>query len=216
MASTVSLSIKLIRIGAGLLVIALASIGLTLWVTWQLEGGAAAVNEAGRMRMQTWRLNSAVAAQLPASEVQALVSQGCEAGVRLVYAYPSDQPAYAAVGALAGAGACGMLFLVGAALQPPWVASAASGALLVNLSLVIAGLAAWSKIPVAARPSYNTPIINVGASLPGASPETMATSTCVLAFAAGSAGMKVWPRPPGISLPCSSSASTAMCPALTR
>ncbi len=35
---------------------ALASIGLTLWVTWQLEGGAAAVNEAGRMRMQTWRL----------------------------------------------------------------------------------------------------------------------------------------------------------------
>ncbi|MDP3325494.1 MAG: type IV pili methyl-accepting chemotaxis transducer N-terminal domain-containing protein, partial [Hydrogenophaga sp.] len=49
--------------------------GLTLWVTWQLEGGAAAVNEAGRMRMQTWRLNSAVAAQLPASEVQALVAQ---------------------------------------------------------------------------------------------------------------------------------------------
>ncbi|MDO9149484.1 MAG: type IV pili methyl-accepting chemotaxis transducer N-terminal domain-containing protein [Hydrogenophaga sp.] len=75
MPSTVSLSIKLIRIGASLLVIALASIGLTLWVTWQLEGGAAAVNEAGRMRMQTWRLNSAVAAQLPASEVQALVSQ---------------------------------------------------------------------------------------------------------------------------------------------
>jgi two-component system, NarL family, nitrate/nitrite sensor histidine kinase NarX len=34
---------------------ALSSIGLTLWVTWQLEGGAAAVNEAGRMRMQTWR-----------------------------------------------------------------------------------------------------------------------------------------------------------------
>ncbi|MDP3325016.1 MAG: type IV pili methyl-accepting chemotaxis transducer N-terminal domain-containing protein, partial [Hydrogenophaga sp.] len=57
MPSTVSLSIKLIRIGASLLVIALASIGLTLWVTWQLEGGAAAVNEAGRMRMQTWRLN---------------------------------------------------------------------------------------------------------------------------------------------------------------
>src|SRR3990167_10721897 len=56
MASTVSLSIKLIRIGAGLLVIALASIGLTLWVTWQLEGGAAAVNEAGRMRMRSYQL----------------------------------------------------------------------------------------------------------------------------------------------------------------
>jgi two-component system nitrate/nitrite sensor histidine kinase NarX len=53
---TASLSTKLIRIGASLLVVALASISLTLWVTWQLEGGAAAVNEAGRMRMQTWRL----------------------------------------------------------------------------------------------------------------------------------------------------------------
>ena len=51
-----SLSTKLGAIGAVLLMMALASIGLTLWVTWQLEGGAAAVNEAGRMRMQTWRL----------------------------------------------------------------------------------------------------------------------------------------------------------------
>ncbi|MBH9552054.1 type IV pili methyl-accepting chemotaxis transducer N-terminal domain-containing protein [Inhella sp. 4Y17] len=43
-------------IGVSLLVMALVSIGLTLWVSWQLEGGAAAVNEAGRLRMQTWRL----------------------------------------------------------------------------------------------------------------------------------------------------------------
>ncbi|WP_457389735.1 efflux RND transporter permease subunit [Roseateles sp. P5_E1] len=50
---------------------------------------------------------------------------------------------------------------------------------LLNLSLVIAGLAAWSRIPVAALPSYNTPIINVGASLPGASPETMASSVAL-------------------------------------
>ena len=75
MASTASLSIKLVRIGAALLVLALASIGLTLWVTWQLEGGAAAVNEAGRMRMQAWRLTSAVQAQRPSAEVQALVEQ---------------------------------------------------------------------------------------------------------------------------------------------
>ena len=53
-----SLSVKLIRIGAALLVVALVSIGLTLWVTWQLEGGAASVNEAGRMRMQVWRMAS--------------------------------------------------------------------------------------------------------------------------------------------------------------
>ena len=51
-----TLSSKLSAIGGALLLMALASIGLTLWVTWQLEGGAAAVNEAGRLRMQTWQL----------------------------------------------------------------------------------------------------------------------------------------------------------------
>ena len=56
-----SLSTKLGAIGGVLLLMALASIGLTLWVTWQLEGGAAAVNEAGRMRMQTWRLAQTLA-----------------------------------------------------------------------------------------------------------------------------------------------------------
>jgi hydrophobic/amphiphilic exporter-1 (mainly G- bacteria), HAE1 family len=50
---------------------------------------------------------------------------------------------------------------------------------LLNLSLVIAGLAAWSRIPVAALPSYDTPVINVSASLPGASPETMASSVAL-------------------------------------
>ncbi|MBY4598657.1 type IV pili methyl-accepting chemotaxis transducer N-terminal domain-containing protein [Ottowia caeni] len=75
MRRTASLSTKLIRIGAGLLIVALASIGLTLWVTWQLEGGAAAVNEAGRMRMQTWRLSSAVQAKLPPDQVAALVGE---------------------------------------------------------------------------------------------------------------------------------------------
>ena len=61
-----SLSAKLGVIGGSLLVMAFASIGLTLWVTWQLEGGAAAVNEAGRMRMQTWRLAQALAGGQPA------------------------------------------------------------------------------------------------------------------------------------------------------
>ncbi len=57
-----TLATKLGAIGGVLLLMALASIGLTLWVTWQLEGGAAAVNEAGRMRMQTWRLAQTLAA----------------------------------------------------------------------------------------------------------------------------------------------------------
>jgi two-component system, NarL family, nitrate/nitrite sensor histidine kinase NarX len=58
-----ALSTKLVSIGAVLLIVAMAAICLTLWVTWQLEGGAAAVNEAGRMRMQTWRLASTAQAQ---------------------------------------------------------------------------------------------------------------------------------------------------------
>jgi len=74
MQHTTTLSRKLIRTGTGLLLIALASIGWTLWVTWQLEGGAAAVNEAGRMRMQTWRLASTVQAGKSADEVQTLVN----------------------------------------------------------------------------------------------------------------------------------------------
>jgi two-component system, NarL family, nitrate/nitrite sensor histidine kinase NarX len=51
---------KLGAIGSVLLLLALTSIGLTLWVSWQLEGGAAAVNEAGRLRMQTWRMAHAL------------------------------------------------------------------------------------------------------------------------------------------------------------
>lgn len=72
---TNSLSNRLIRIGATLLLVGLASIGLTLWVTWQLDGGAAAVNEAGRMRMQTWRLASSVQAHANPAEVAQLVAQ---------------------------------------------------------------------------------------------------------------------------------------------
>ncbi len=56
MRKSLTLTAKLALIGSTFLALALASIGLTLWVTWQLEGGAAAVNEAGRMRMQTWRM----------------------------------------------------------------------------------------------------------------------------------------------------------------
>ena len=51
-----ALAFRLVATGIGFLVVALASIVLTLWVTWQLEGGAAAVNEAGRMRMMSYRL----------------------------------------------------------------------------------------------------------------------------------------------------------------
>ncbi|MCV4785340.1 type IV pili methyl-accepting chemotaxis transducer N-terminal domain-containing protein, partial [Escherichia coli] len=48
------------------LVLALGSTGLTLWVSWQLEGGAAAVNEAGRLRMMSYRLALALPHASPA------------------------------------------------------------------------------------------------------------------------------------------------------
>jgi two-component system nitrate/nitrite sensor histidine kinase NarX len=69
-----TLTTKLSVIGSALLLVALASIGLTLWVSWQLEGGAAAVNEAGRMRMQSWRLAQALDSG-DAVRVEALVIQ---------------------------------------------------------------------------------------------------------------------------------------------
>lgn len=65
MKNTASLSTRLMRIGAALLLTALVSIGLTVWVTWKLGGGAAALNEAGRMRMQVWRMTSSVQSGLP-------------------------------------------------------------------------------------------------------------------------------------------------------
>jgi len=50
---------------------------------------------------------------------------------------------------------------------------------LLNLTIVVAGILAYRYIPIAALPSYNTPVISVNANLPGASPETMATSVAL-------------------------------------
>ena len=47
---------------------------------------------------------------------------------------------------------------------------------LLSASAVLAGVLAYGSIPIAALPSYDTPTISVSASLPGASPETMASS----------------------------------------
>ncbi|MFO1327916.1 MAG: efflux RND transporter permease subunit [Rubrivivax sp.] len=50
---------------------------------------------------------------------------------------------------------------------------------LLNLAIVLAGVIGYRSIPVAALPSYDTPVINVSANLPGASPETMAVSVAL-------------------------------------
>jgi len=50
------LGTKLVLVAAGFLLVALVAIGLTLLVSWNLEGGAAAVNQTGRERMRAYRI----------------------------------------------------------------------------------------------------------------------------------------------------------------
>ena len=50
------LSIKIVGALLLMLVLALSAIGCTLFLSWQLEGSSAAINETGRLRMQTYRL----------------------------------------------------------------------------------------------------------------------------------------------------------------
>jgi two-component system nitrate/nitrite sensor histidine kinase NarX len=50
------LSSKLVGVQLFFLAVALASIGLTLIVSWRLDGNAAAINDAGSLRMRTYRL----------------------------------------------------------------------------------------------------------------------------------------------------------------
>jgi multidrug efflux pump len=47
---------------------------------------------------------------------------------------------------------------------------------LLSLALLLAGSVAYSLLPVASLPNVDFPVIGVGAGLPGASPETMASS----------------------------------------
>ena len=47
---------------------------------------------------------------------------------------------------------------------------------LLTIGVTLVGIVAFRFLPVAALPQVEFPTINVGANLPGASPETMATS----------------------------------------
>ena len=69
-----SLGTKLALVGAPFLLLALLSTAATLWVSWQLDGGAAAVNEAGRMRMQAYRMALAIGS----GETESLAQQVLE------------------------------------------------------------------------------------------------------------------------------------------
>ena len=50
------LGAKLALVAMPFLLLAMAAIGVLVWMSLQLEGGAASVNEAGRMRMQAYRM----------------------------------------------------------------------------------------------------------------------------------------------------------------
>ena len=68
-----NLGAKLTLVAAPFLLLAVIAMGVTLWVSWQLEGGAAAVNEAGRMRMQAYRMSLSISTDQPQRlRVQAL------------------------------------------------------------------------------------------------------------------------------------------------
>jgi len=55
-----TLGAKLCLVATPFLLVAVASIAVLLWMSLRLEGGAASVNEAGRMRMQAYRMVFAV------------------------------------------------------------------------------------------------------------------------------------------------------------
>ena len=50
---------------------------------------------------------------------------------------------------------------------------------LLCLAVVVTGIVLYPTIPIAALPSFNSPVIQVTATLPGASPETMAASVAI-------------------------------------
>ena len=87
------LSTKFFSLGLGLLVLALVSIGLTMWVTRQLDGGAAAVNEAGRLRMQAWRLVSARTSERTQADVLQMVRE-FDSTVRLLRDGDASRPLF--------------------------------------------------------------------------------------------------------------------------
>jgi two-component system nitrate/nitrite sensor histidine kinase NarX len=70
------LSHKIVSLLAVLFIVALAAIGMTLYLSWQLEGVAAAINDAGSLRMRAYRLAHLMAgARQPASPAIPLAAE---------------------------------------------------------------------------------------------------------------------------------------------
>ena len=89
-----TLGAKLALVAMPFLLIAFASIAITLWISWQLEGGAAAVNEAGRMRMQAYRMSLSVQAGPPQRERLDAQAAEFEQSVQLLKSGDPDRPLF--------------------------------------------------------------------------------------------------------------------------
>ncbi len=68
-----SLSARLKFLTAWWVVLAVASIVFTLILSWRLEGGAAAINDTGSLRMQSYRLGLLLLDPRPKEEIQAKI-----------------------------------------------------------------------------------------------------------------------------------------------
>ena len=64
-----SLATKLMLLSLLWLMLAMVSIGFTLNLSWKLEGGAAAINDAGSLRKRTYHLAYLIASHAPAARI---------------------------------------------------------------------------------------------------------------------------------------------------
>jgi two-component system nitrate/nitrite sensor histidine kinase NarX len=64
------LATTIVAVMVGFLALALVAIGLTLLLSWQLEGSAAAINDTGSLRMQAYRLTVELSDSQPANPAQ--------------------------------------------------------------------------------------------------------------------------------------------------
>ena len=89
------LSAKLVGIQVAFLAVALVSIGLTLVVSWRLEGSAAAINDAGSLRMRTYRLAylAEEARRAPEPQTGALIREDIATFERVVATLRTGDPA---------------------------------------------------------------------------------------------------------------------------
>ena len=69
------LSRKIVGMLVVFFVVALSAIGLTLYLSWQLEGVAAAINDAGSQRMRTYRIAHLMSRDAPAENLAAEIGR---------------------------------------------------------------------------------------------------------------------------------------------